>query len=140
MLLRLVRNGAADGGGARGTGAHAAQIGNIIIARWRSTIVARLVIGWVCDRFGPRITYTWLLLLGALPVMGIGLAHSYASFLLFRLAIGVVGASFVITQYHTSVAFAPQRGRHGERHHGRLGQPRRRRHADGDAADLRPVR
>ena len=84
-----------------------AQIGNIIIASVAITIVARLVIGWVCDRFGPRITYTWLLLLGALPVMGIGLAHSYASFLLFRLAIGVVGASFVITQYHTSVAFAP---------------------------------
>ena len=84
-----------------------AQIGNIIIASVAITIVARLVIGWVCDRFGPRITYTWLLLLGALPVMGIGLAHSYASFLLFRLAIGVVGASFVFTQYHTSVAFAP---------------------------------
>ena len=39
--------------------------------------------------------------------MGIGLAHSYESFLLFRLGIGVIGASFVITQYHTSVMFAP---------------------------------
>ena len=84
-----------------------AQIGNTIIASVAITIVARLVIGWVCDRFGPRITYTWLLLFGALPVMGIGLAQSYTSFLLFRLAIGVIGASFVITQYHTSVAFAP---------------------------------
>ena len=83
------------------------QIGNIIIASVVITIVARLVIGWVCDRVGPRITYTWLLLLGALPVMSIGLANSYVSFLLFRLAIGVVGASFVITQYHTSMAFAP---------------------------------
>ena len=33
--------------------------------------------------------------------------QSYESFLLFRLAIGVIGASFVITQYHTSVMFAP---------------------------------
>jgi NNP family nitrate/nitrite transporter-like MFS transporter len=84
-----------------------AQIGNTIIASVAITIVARLLIGWACDRFGPRLTYTWLLVLGALPVMGIGFAHSYESFLLFRLGIGVIGASFVITQYHTSVMFAP---------------------------------
>jgi len=84
-----------------------AQIGNTIIASVAITIVARLLIGWLCDRIGPRITYTCLLLLGSLPVMGIGLADTYTTFLLFRLGIGVIGASFVITQYHTSVMFAP---------------------------------
>ena len=59
------------------------------------------------DRIGPRRTYTWLLILGSLPVMGVGLAHDYTSFLMFRLGIGAIGASFVITQYHTSVMFAP---------------------------------
>ncbi len=83
------------------------QIGNTMIASVSITIIARLFIGWLCDRIGPRLSYTWLLLLGSLPVMGIGLAQSYESFLLFRLAIGVIGASFVITQYHTSVMFAP---------------------------------
>jgi NNP family nitrate/nitrite transporter-like MFS transporter len=83
------------------------EIGNTIIASVAITIVARLVIGWLCDRVGPRISYTVLLLVGSLPVMGIGLADSYESFLLFRLGIGVIGASFVITQYHTSVMFAP---------------------------------
>ncbi len=29
------------------------------------------------------------------------------TFLVFRLAIGAIGASFVITQFHTSVMFAP---------------------------------
>ena len=29
------------------------------------------------------------------------------SFLFFRLLIGAIGASFVVTQYHTSVMFAP---------------------------------
>jgi NNP family nitrate/nitrite transporter-like MFS transporter len=53
------------------------------------------------------VTYSWLLALGALPVMGIGLARDYETFLLFRLAIGAIGASFVITQFHTSVMFAP---------------------------------
>ena len=83
------------------------EIGNTIIASVAITIVARLFIGWLCDKIGPRKSYTWLLVLGSLPVMGIGLAESYESFLLFRLGIGVIGASFVITQYHTSVMFAP---------------------------------
>jgi NNP family nitrate/nitrite transporter-like MFS transporter len=39
--------------------------------------------------------------------MCVGLAQDYASFLLFRLAISVIGASFVITQFHTSVMFVP---------------------------------
>ena len=84
-----------------------AQIGNTIIASVAITIVARLLIGWLCDRAGPRRTYTALLLIGSIPVMAIGLADSYMTFMLFRLGIGVIGASFVITQYHTSVMFAP---------------------------------
>ena len=84
-----------------------AQIGNTIIASVAITIVARLVFGWLCDRIGPRLAYSGLLVFGSIPVMCIGLAQSYESFLLFRLAIGVIGASFVITQYHTSVMFAP---------------------------------
>lgn len=83
------------------------QIGNIIIASVSVTIVARLFIGWLLDKIGPRLAYTWLLSLGSLPVMGIGFADSYESFLIFRLAIGAIGASFVITQYHTSAMFAP---------------------------------
>ena len=83
------------------------QIGNTIIASVAITILARLLIGWLCDRIGPRLAYTGLLVLGSIPVMCIGLAQSYETFLLFRLAIGVIGASFVITQYHTSVMFAP---------------------------------
>ncbi len=101
------------------------QIGNTIIASVAITIIARLFIGWLCDRVGPRISYTVLLLFGSIPVMAIGLVGwiprpdflanmiqsqqewDYTVFLLFRLGIGVIGASFVITQYHTSVMFAP---------------------------------
>jgi NNP family nitrate/nitrite transporter-like MFS transporter len=83
------------------------QIGNSAIAAVAITILVRLLIGWLCDRVGPRRAYTWLLVLGSLPVMGVGLAHHYTTFLVFRLAIGAIGASFVITQYHTSVMFAP---------------------------------
>lgn len=82
------------------------QIGNAIIAAVSMTVFARLIIGRLCDTVGPRLTYTGLLVLGAIPVMGIGLAQNYETFLLFRLAIGIIGASFVITQYHTSAMFA----------------------------------
>ncbi|RYF60823.1 MAG: MFS transporter, partial [Cytophagaceae bacterium] len=83
------------------------QVGNTIIAAVSATIFARLIIGRLCDTWGPRKTYTALLVIGSLPVMLVGLAHDYTSFLLFRLAIGIIGASFVITQYHTSAMFAP---------------------------------
>ncbi len=85
-----------------------AQVGNTIIAAVSATIIARLIIGKLCDTWGPRKTYATLLTICAFPVMLVGLAHSYTSFLLFRLAIGVIGASFVITQFHTSMMFAPK--------------------------------
>jgi NNP family nitrate/nitrite transporter-like MFS transporter len=83
-----------------------AQVGNIIIASVSSTIIARLLIGKLCDIYGPRKTAVRLLLIGSIPVALAGLATNYTTFLLFRLAIGVIGASFVITQYHTSMMFA----------------------------------
>jgi NNP family nitrate/nitrite transporter-like MFS transporter len=82
------------------------QVGNTIIAAVSATIFARLIVGKLCDTWGPRKTYTVLLILSSIPVMLVGLSHSYTSFLLFRLAIGVIGASFVITQFHTSAMFA----------------------------------
>jgi NNP family nitrate/nitrite transporter-like MFS transporter len=84
------------------------QVGNCIIASVSATIIARLFIGKLCDVWGPRKTAIRLLLIGSLPVFLVGLAHSYTTFLLFRLAIGVIGASFVITQFHTSMMFAPK--------------------------------
>lgn len=83
------------------------QIANINIAAVGITILVRLLVGPMSDRYGPRATYTGLLLVGSIPVFGIAFAHSYEAFLVFRLAIGAIGASFVITQYHTSVMFAP---------------------------------
>jgi NNP family nitrate/nitrite transporter-like MFS transporter len=83
------------------------QKGNVAIAAVSATIIARLIIGRLTDKFGPRKVYTWLLVICAFPVMLIGLSDSYYTFLFFRLGIGVIGASFVLTQFHTSVMFAP---------------------------------
>jgi NNP family nitrate/nitrite transporter-like MFS transporter len=83
------------------------QIANINIAAVAITILIRLIVGPLCDKYGPRKTYTALLILGSIPVFGVAAANTYESFLFFRLLIGAIGASFVITQYHTSVMFAP---------------------------------
>ena len=84
-----------------------AQVGNSVIAAVSLTIIARLIIGPMCTRFGSRKVYTFLLVLGSLPVMGVGLAQTPTQFILARVLIGTIGAAFVITQYHTSVMFAP---------------------------------
>ncbi len=81
------------------------QVGNVMIASVSGTILARLLIGRLCDTWGPRKTAVRLLLAGSVPVFFCGLAHDYTTFLLFRLAIGTIGASFVITQFHTSIMF-----------------------------------
>ena len=84
------------------------EVGNLIIVSVSSTIIARLIIGRLCDVWGPRKTAVTLLLLGSIPVLLVGLAKDYETLLLFRAAIGIIGASFVITQFHCSVMFDTQ--------------------------------
>ena len=80
---------------------------NSIILAVSGTVFARLLIGKLCDKHGPRLCYTWLLMLGAIPVILCGFVQTPAQFLVCRLFIGFIGASFVITQVHTSLMFAP---------------------------------
>ncbi len=80
---------------------------NSIILAVSGTVFARLLIGKLCDKYGPRLCYTWLLILGAIPVILIGFVQTPFQFLLCRFFIGFIGASFVITQVHTSIMFAP---------------------------------
>ncbi|MDG2356785.1 MAG: NarK family nitrate/nitrite MFS transporter [Polaribacter sp.] len=79
---------------------------NSIILAVSGTVFARLLIGKLCDKYGPRLCYTWLLMLGAIPVILCGFVQTPAQFLVCRLFIGFIGASFVITQVHTSLMFA----------------------------------
>jgi NNP family nitrate/nitrite transporter-like MFS transporter len=79
---------------------------NSIILAVSGTVFARLLIGKLCDKYGPRLCYTWLLILGAIPVILCGFVQTPLQFLVCRLFIGFIGASFVITQVHTSLMFA----------------------------------
>ncbi len=80
---------------------------NSIILAVSGTVFARLLIGKLCDKYGPRLVYTWLLICGAIPVILIGLSQTPMQFLICRFLVGFIGASFVITQVHTSIMFAP---------------------------------
>jgi len=84
------------------------QVGNTIVASVALTAVARVVVGWLCDRVGPRRTYAGLMVFGSLPLFGLALASDYTTFLLARFGIGIIGASFVVTQYHTTLWFSPK--------------------------------
>src|SRR5918992_3721932 len=44
------------------------QIGNAAIASVAVTVLVRLLIGPLCDRYGARITYSALLIAGSIPV------------------------------------------------------------------------
>ena len=51
------------------------QIANINIAAVAITILVRLIVGPLCDKYGPRKTYTALLIIGSIPVFGVASAH-----------------------------------------------------------------
>ncbi|GBD26613.1 Nitrate transporter [bacterium HR30] len=85
-----------------------ADLSNAMMASVAATVFARVVVGFLCDRMGPRRVYTWLLLVSFVPVISVAFVQDAASFIAARLAIGIVGAAFVVTQYHMSLMFAPR--------------------------------
>ncbi|KAG1691143.1 hypothetical protein DVH05_027218 [Phytophthora capsici] len=84
------------------------QVSNSNIVSVASTIMGRIIAGPMCDQFGARTVQTVLLVLGALPVASAAFAVNYSSFMAVRLAIGLVGSSFVATAYWSSVMFSKE--------------------------------
>ena len=60
------------------------------------TIPARIVIGMMIDRFGPRAVYTSLLVASACICFAFAGAQSFEQLAIARFALGLVGAGFVI--------------------------------------------
>lgn len=59
-------------------------------------VPARVIIGMLTDRYGPRRTFALLLIFGALPCFWFALADSLAEAALARFFCGAVGAGFVV--------------------------------------------
>lgn len=73
-----------------------AQIKALLILNVAITIPARIVVGMLVDRYGPRIIYSIVLFISALLCIGFAFAQTYAALALFRFLLGFVGAGFVI--------------------------------------------
>lgn len=72
------------------------QLKTIAICNLALTIPARILIGMVLDRFGPRRTFSGLLLFALLPCLTTALSHSFDQLVWSRLLMGIVGAGFVV--------------------------------------------
>lgn len=73
--------------------------------------LGRLPAGMLADRFGGRKVFAILLLLSAIPAVGIGFSQSYAQLLWLGVLVGMAGTSFAIGVSFTSKWFtADQQG------------------------------
>lgn len=81
---------------AKTLGMDQAQIKTILILNVALTIPARIAIGILVDKFGPKRSYSTLLALGSLPCFMFAFANSFEQLALARFLSGFIGAGFVI--------------------------------------------
>jgi MFS transporter, NNP family, nitrate/nitrite transporter len=72
------------------------QVKILAICNLALTIPARIIIGMLLDKFGPRITFSLLLGFAIVPCLGTALAHDFNQLVISRLLMGLVGAGFVV--------------------------------------------
>ncbi|KAG2224472.1 hypothetical protein INT45_010538 [Circinella minor] len=71
------------------------------------TIVARVVIGPLCERYGPRRIMCAILVCGSIPCGFTGLLQNGPGLIAVRAFIGILGGSFVPCQFWTTQMFSP---------------------------------
>lgn len=72
------------------------QLKALLILNVALTIPARIIVGMLVDKFGPRLVFSLLLVLASFFCWGFAFADSYEQLALFRFLGGFVGAGFVI--------------------------------------------
>ena len=72
------------------------QLGTIGLCNVALTVPARIIIGMLLDKYGPRLTYSLLLIYAAIPCLIFATAQDFNQLVLGRLLMGIVGAGFVI--------------------------------------------
>lgn len=72
------------------------QVKALLILNVALTIPARIVVGMLVDKLGPRIMYAVLLSISAVLCFGFAFADDYEQMALLRFLLGFVGAGFVI--------------------------------------------
>jgi MFS transporter, NNP family, nitrate/nitrite transporter len=72
------------------------QVKTLLILNVALTIPARIIIGMAVDRYGPRITFSTLLVVAGLLSFAFALADGFEALAVTRFLLGFVGAGFVI--------------------------------------------
>ena len=72
------------------------QIKVLLICNLALTIPARIIIGMLLDRFGPRVTFSSLLMFSVVPCLATATSQDFNQLVLSRLLMGIVGAGFVV--------------------------------------------
>src|SRR5438270_13065951 len=68
------------------------QAQTLLLCNLALTIPARVGVGMLVDRFGPRWVFTWVLAFAAVPCLGMAFASHFWQLVICRLAISCVGA------------------------------------------------
>ncbi|HAX88173.1 MAG TPA: MFS transporter [Cyanobacteria bacterium UBA11370] len=84
------------------------QIKTLAICNLALTIPARIIIGMLLDRFGPRVTFSSILIFAIVPCFATALSQDFNHLVLSRLLMGIVGAGFVVGIRMVSEWFPPK--------------------------------
>lgn len=72
------------------------EVKSLLILNVALTIPARVIIGMLVDKLGPRLLYSSILLLAGVLCMTFALSTNYAQLAISRFLLGFVGAGFVV--------------------------------------------
>jgi NNP family nitrate/nitrite transporter-like MFS transporter len=72
------------------------------------TIPARLIVGMLLDKYGPRRVFSVLMVVMAIPTFFFAFGNTFAQMIISRLVLGSVGAGFVVGIHMTALWFKPR--------------------------------
>ncbi|WP_208586297.1 NarK family nitrate/nitrite MFS transporter [Gracilibacillus suaedae] len=72
------------------------EVALLAVANVTLTIPARVLIGMLVDRFGPRRVYSGLLIILSIPCFTFALSNSFTQLMISRIFLALIGAGFVI--------------------------------------------
>jgi NNP family nitrate/nitrite transporter-like MFS transporter len=91
-----------------GVGLTLSEWKTLLIINVALTIPARVIIGALTDKYGPRLVYSSLLAICSIPCFAFALADSFTQLVVARFALGCIGAGFVVGIRMVSEWFPPK--------------------------------
>lgn len=84
------------------------NIKSLLICNVALTIPARIIIGSLVDKYGPRVTFSGIMVFTAIPGLMFAFADTYTQLVVSRLLLSSIGAGFVIGIKMTANWFPPK--------------------------------